>query len=88
MFQGYDDSDSSELDGIFGDEPEIIEPLPDQSPIISADLIDYLEARFPSRCPHIHEDDRTIWMNAGSAYVVSVLRQLRVLQEEERRASP
>lgn len=43
-------------------------------PALSSELIDYLEALYPSRCPSLDENERTIFYKAGQAAVVSFLR--------------
>jgi len=47
-----------------------------RTPIPSAALVADLAVRFPNRCPDPEMTDREIWLQAGSAQVVTYLRTL------------
>lgn len=53
-----------------------------KSPIITPELIDYLERMFPDRCPEPMDPERNIWMAAGAVGVVRHLKRLLEEQEE------
>jgi hypothetical protein len=50
--------------------------VPEQKPYphVSQGLLDYLEDKFPDRCPKPSEDDRAIWMAVGAREVVAHLQ--------------
>ncbi len=56
-------------------------PVPPIPPVSQA-LVDYLAYCFPNRCPEASDPFPTVWMAAGSARVVSKLRQLLEDQTE------
>lgn len=51
-------------------------------PPIPQDLVEALDARFPARCPRIHESDRDIWTYVGNRAVVEWLMAVRKRQQE------
>ena len=53
-----------------------------EPPLISQELIDYLDHQFPNQCPRITFTDRQIWFGAGSASVVKHLMRVKEDQEE------
>jgi hypothetical protein len=53
----------------------------DKLPVITDELLDYLERLYQDRCPDPKHTDREIWMNRGAAGVV---RHLRLLHKEQR----
>ena len=52
------------------------------APPITQELIDYLDDKFPDKCPRITFTDRQIWVAAGSSDVVKHLRRVKDEQEE------
>ena len=52
------------------------------APPITQELIDYLDDKFPDKCPRITFTDRQIWVSAGSSDVVKHLRRVKDEQEE------
>lgn len=50
-------------------------------PIITRELIEYLDRLYPDKAPDVMTPDRDIWMDAGSVRVVRHLRS--VLEEQE-----
>lgn len=51
-------------------------------PSISKELIDYLEATVPERCPDIRASDREIWLYAGKRDLVrGLIAQFQSQQE-------
>lgn len=50
------------------------------APPISQELVEYLDALFPDRCPDVSWNERKIWFVAGCVYVV---RHLKQVQEEQ-----
>lgn len=46
----------------------------DKLPVISKELLDALEKRFPNQCPNIKDSDREIWVKVGARSVVNFLR--------------
>lgn len=53
-----------------------------KKPLITRDLIEYLEALYPDKCPDVMTPERDIWMDAGSARVVRHLKACLKEQEE------
>jgi len=45
-------------------------------PDLSKDLLDILDARFPSRCPDPKDSEREIWMKVGQRKVVEFLQDV------------
>ena len=44
-------------------------------PLISQELIDYLEGKFPDTTPNITDSDREIWSKVGNVQVVRFLKR-------------
>ncbi len=53
-----------------------------RAPLITQDLIDYLDHQFPNQCPRVSFTDRQIWVSVGSADVVKHLKRVKEDQEE------
>jgi hypothetical protein len=53
------------------------------TPIISKDLVEFLERLFPDRCPEVSASERAIWTAVGAAGVVRYLRSEMEQQQEE-----
>lgn len=51
-------------------------------PIISNELIAYLQSVYPERSPDPQDSDREIWMKAGASRVIRDLVDLKRVQEE------
>lgn len=51
-------------------------------PIITPELIEYLEEHFPDRVPDPMDPDRDIWMAVGGVRVVRHLKRMLKDQEE------
>jgi len=49
-------------------------PTTDRVPAVSQELVTWLEHIFPDRCPSPEDPEREIWMAAGAARVVRLLR--------------
>lgn len=55
----------------------------DKLPILSVDLIDWLDEQYPERCPDPKQSDREIWIYAGARQVVRSLLAKKKQEEEE-----
>lgn len=53
-----------------------------QRPLVTRQLLDYLQRLFPDKAPELTDTDREIWFHRGSADVVRHLEQLLFQQEE------
>ena len=51
-------------------------------PIITQELIDYLQRKFPDQCPNISDSDRKIWTDTGASLVIKHLQRVKEDQEE------
>jgi len=51
-----------------------------KTPGVPKELLDYLIAVYPDRCPSPEMSDREVWMAAGRASVVRKLRQIHETQ--------
>jgi hypothetical protein len=51
-------------------------------PLISQELIDYLDAQFPDKCPNISDSKRKIWVGVGASLVVKHLQRIKEDQHE------
>jgi hypothetical protein len=49
-------------------------------PLVSKELLAYLEETYPDRCPEPETPSRKLWMAAGQAALVRKLRQLHQTQ--------
>lgn len=63
------------------DSLESIRPKP--VPPIPKDLIEDLDARFPHRCPNVHDPERSIWIYAGQRQMVEFLKEAYRRQVED-----
>ena len=54
----------------------------DTSPIITQQLLEYLEGLFPPEQPKIGDLDRVIWIRVGHQQVLSKLKDLFTKQQE------
>jgi len=45
--------------------------------LITQELIDYLEQKFPDKSPELNDNERIIWFKAGQSSVVKYLKQLK-----------
>jgi hypothetical protein len=52
-----------------------------KTPIVTNDMIEYLEHMFKDKCPDITTSDRQVWFDAGSVHVVKHLKHLKIRQE-------
>lgn len=52
-------------------------------PTIPEDLVEDLDARFPHRCPGIHDSERAIWIYAGQRQMVEFLKETHRRQIED-----
>jgi hypothetical protein len=56
--------------------------IPD-CPLISDELLDYLKAMFPDKCPELTESERQIFYKSGQRSVVQHLINKKQEQEEK-----
>jgi hypothetical protein len=54
-----------------------------KTPFIPEALVDWLDARFPDRCPDPSDSDRAIWCKTGARQVVDMLRAISRQQVDE-----
>jgi hypothetical protein len=45
--------------------------------LITQELLDYLEQKFPDKSPELNDNERTIWFKSGQSSVVKYLKQLK-----------
>lgn len=45
--------------------------------LITQELLDYLEQKFPNKSPELNDNERTIWFKSGQSSVVKYLKQLK-----------
>lgn len=50
-------------------------------PIVTDEMIKYLEYMFKDKSPDINSSDRQIWFDAGSVHVVKHLKSVKTKQE-------
>jgi len=62
----------------FGD--SVLEDPDTKTPYIPADILKYLDAIHPDRCPEPTVSDRDIWIQRGA---VGVVRHLRMLYQDQ-----
>jgi hypothetical protein len=55
----------------------------EKTPYVPEALVDWLDARFPDRCPDPSDSDRAIWMKAGALSVVDAMRAVVRQQADE-----
>ena len=55
-------------------------PLREDFPLVSRDLLEALEARYPDRCPELSTEEKEVWFASGCAHVI---RQLRMAYEAQ-----
>ena len=48
---------------------------------INDGLLDYLEEKFPNKCPKPTDSNRDVWIKTGNAQVVETLRGLKYEQD-------
>jgi len=53
-----------------------------KKPIISNDIIEYLDELFPDKCPNVDETEKQIMFKAGQRSVVNHLIKEKTEQEE------
>jgi hypothetical protein len=53
------------------------------TPIISKELVEFLDNLFPNKVPDKSLNDREVWIKVGNVEVVSFLKSLLKEQEEE-----
>jgi hypothetical protein len=58
----------------------------EKTPYVPEELVDWLDARFPDRCPDPSDSDREIWAKAGARRVVDTLRAM--LRNQDQQADP
>jgi len=51
-------------------------------PIITKEIIDYLDSLFPDKCPELKETEKEIFYKAGQRSVVNHLIEKLKIQEE------
>jgi len=57
-------------------------PKPIKTPIISKQIVDYLDSLFPDKCPELKETEKEIFYKAGQRSVVNHLIEKLKIQEE------
>jgi len=45
--------------------------------LITQELLEYLEQKFPDKSPELNDNERTIWFKSGQSSVVKYLKQLK-----------
>jgi molybdopterin-guanine dinucleotide biosynthesis protein A len=55
---------------------------PIKAPLITDELIKYLESRFKDQVPDVKDSDRKVWFDAGAVSVVRHLKHIKAKQEE------
>lgn len=53
-----------------------------KKPLVTKELIEYLERNFPNRCPSPTDTDREVWMAVGAVRVVKNLQNLYETQNQ------
>lgn len=53
-----------------------------KQPIITPDLVDYLDGLYKDQVPDLSDTDREVWFKAGAVSVVRHLKHLKKLQED------
>lgn len=53
-----------------------------EAPIITQELIDYLDHKFPDQCPNISDSERKIWTDTGASLVIKHLQRVKEDQED------
>jgi len=51
-------------------------------PLISDELIEYLDSIFPNQCAELDQDEKTIFYKSGQRSVVNHLKEKRKIQKE------
>ena len=51
-------------------------------PLISDELLDYLDRLFPNQCAELDQDEKTIFYKSGQRSVVNHLKEKRKIQKE------
>lgn len=51
-----------------------------KTPFISNELVEFLEASYPERCPEVSWSEREIWIKAGERKLVRRLLQMHADQ--------
>jgi hypothetical protein len=51
-------------------------------PVLSKELVDYLDVLFPEQCADLNDSDRQIFYKSGQRSVVKHLREKYKLQQE------
>jgi len=46
-------------------------------PVVTNELLEYLETLFPDESPSLKDEDRKIWFKAGQVDVVQTLKNIR-----------
>ena len=54
-----------------------------KKPIISKEVIDYLDSIFPDKCPDLKMSEKEVWFQAGQRSVVNHLIKENQVQEEK-----
>ena len=54
-----------------------------KKPIISKEVIGYLDEIFPDKCPDIKMTEKEVWFQAGQRSVVNHLTKEKQVQEEK-----
>ncbi|QLF88181.1 hypothetical protein Eyrgjafa_gp_36 [Pelagibacter phage Eyrgjafa EXVC018P] len=58
-------------------------PKPFEIPILSEELIDYLDKSFPEKCADLQENEKQIFYKSGQRSVVKHLIEKYKLQQEK-----
>ena len=58
-------------------------PKPIEIPILSEELIDYLDKSFPEKCADLQENEKQIFYKSGQRSVVKHLIEKYKLQQEK-----
>lgn len=54
-----------------------------KKPIISKEVIEYLDELFPDKCPNIEDNEKQVWFKSGQRSVVNHLIKEKQVQEEK-----
>lgn len=54
-----------------------------RKPIISKEVIGYLDDIFPDKCPDLKMSEKEVWFKAGQRSVVNHLKKENQVQEEK-----
>lgn len=46
-------------------------------PVVTEELLEYLELLFPNEVPSLRDEDRKIWFKVGQVSVIQTLRNIR-----------